>query len=209
MPRQKVDEQFIILQSLKLFRRKSYYHTSMADIAAECGLQKGSLYHYFASKEDLMKKVILMVHEYFKSRVFAFAYDKSVTPQIRMERMFEAAEQIFLDEETGSLMGNVGVESALMVPEFAELVRHFFMDFFHAIKTIYLDKFSEEVANELAERSVAEIEGSLMFTRVFSEPSYLKNTTKRILKRIETTAPKSSPKDKVLNPIKKKLLVKN
>jgi hypothetical protein len=48
-----------------------------------------------------------------------------------------------------------------------------------------------------------------MFTRVFSEPSYLKNTTKRILKRIETTAPKSSPKDKVLNPIKKKVLMKN
>ena len=185
MPKQKVDEQFIIIQSLKLFRKQSYYHTSMADIAAACGLQKGSLYHYFPSKEDLMKKVIRSVHEYFKSRVFSLAYDKSLSPNDRLEKLFEAAQEIFLNEETGSLMGNVGVESALMVPEFAELVRYFFTDFFHAVKTIYLDKYPEEIANELAERSVAEIEGSLMFSRVFNDHSYLKNTTKRILNRLE------------------------
>ncbi|MBS1593192.1 MAG: TetR/AcrR family transcriptional regulator [Bacteroidetes bacterium] len=185
MPKQKVDEQLIIIESLKLFRKQSYYHTSMADIAAACGLQKGSLYHYFPSKEDLMKKVIRTVHEYFKSKVFAFAYDKSLTPNDRLEKLFDAAEEIFLNEETGSLMGNVGVESALMVPEFAELVRHFFTDFFHAIKTIYLDKYPEDIADELAERSVAEIEGSLMFSRVFNDHSYLKNTIKRVLNRLE------------------------
>jgi len=185
MPKQKVDEQLIIIESLKLFRKQSYYHTSMADIAAACGLQKGSLYHYFASKEDLMKKVIKTAHEFFKSKVFAYAYDKSLTPNERLERLFEAAQAIFLDEETGSLMGNVGVESSLMVPEFAEMVRHFFSDFFHAVKTIYLDKYPEEIANELAERSVAEIEGSLMFSRVFNDHSYLKNTTKRILNRLD------------------------
>jgi len=157
----------------------------MADIAKECGLQKGSLYHYFPSKEELMKRVIQMVHEFFKTNVFAYAYDKSLSPAVRLEKLFRAAEKIFLDEETGSLMGNVGVETALMIPEFAELVRRFFMDFFHAVKTIYLDKFSEEVANELAERSVAEIEGSLMFSRVFNDHSYLKNTIKRVLDRLE------------------------
>ena len=61
----------------------------------------------------------------------------------------------------------------------------FFLDFFHAVKTIYLDKYSEAIATELAERSVAEIEGSLMFSRVFNEPNYLRNTTKRVLNRLE------------------------
>ncbi len=184
MPKQKVDENVIILASLKLFRKQSYYHTSMADIAAACGLQKGSLYHYFPSKEDLMKRVISTVHEFFKIKVFSIAYEKDKDPMDRLERMFTAAEHIFLDEETGSLMGNMGVETALMIPEFAELVRMFFTDFFHAIKTIYLDKYGEEIANELAERSVAEIEGSLMFSRVFNDQSYLKNTNKRILNRL-------------------------
>ncbi|HEY0262445.1 MAG TPA: TetR/AcrR family transcriptional regulator [Chitinophagales bacterium] len=185
MPKQKVDESFIILQSLKLFRKRSYYNTSMADIAKECGLQKGSLYHYFPSKEELMKRVIQMVHQYFKDHVFMHAYDKSKSPSERMKALFDSAERVFLYETSASLMGNVGVESALMIPEFADLVKQFFLDFFHAVKTIYLDKYSETVANELAERSVAEIEGSMMFARVFNDHSFLLHSTKRILKRLE------------------------
>src|SRR5579862_5010659 len=175
MPKQKADEQIIIREALKLFRQKSYFNTSMSDIAGACGLQKGSLYHYFPSKEELMKTVIKQVHEFFKTHVFAHAYDKSMPPQERLEKLFSSAEEVFLDKERGSLLGNMGVETALMVPEFAELVRRFFTDFFHAVKTIYSDKYSEEIANELAERSVAEIEGSLMFSRVFNDHTYLKN----------------------------------
>lgn len=196
MPKQKVDEETIIIEALKLFRQKSYFNTSMSDIAEACGLQKGSLYHYFLSKEDLMKRVIKMVHEFFKTNVFAHAYDKSVAPQQRLENLFTAAEKVFLDEQTGSLLGNMGVETALMAPEFNTLVQRFFLDFFHAVKTIYLDKYSEAVANELAERSVAEIEGSLMFSRVFNDHNYLKNTTKRILNRIDPAPAKSTAKAK-------------
>lgn len=181
----------IIKEALKLFRKKSFYNTSMADIADACNLQKGSLYHYFPSKEELMRKVIRMAHEFFKAKVFSHAYDKSVPPTERLKNFFEAANAIFFEEETGSLMGNVGVESALMVPEFAEMVRHFFMDFFHALKTIYLDKYPEEIANELAERSVGEIEGSLMLSRVFNDHNYLNNTTKRILNRLEKNGAKA------------------
>ena len=194
MPKQKVDEQTIILEALKLFRKQSYFNTSMSEIAEACGLQKGSLYHYFPSKEDLMKRVIMNVHEFFKANVFSHAYDKSITPQKRLERLFKAAEKIFLDEEKGNLLGNMGVETALMVPEFNSYVQRFFLDFFHAVKTIYLDKYPEKIANELAERSVAEIEGSLMFSRVFNDHNYLKNTTKRVLNRIEPTAGKTAVK---------------
>lgn len=188
MPRQKADEQTIVLEALKLFRKKSYFNTSMSDIAEASGLQKGSLYHYFPSKEDLMKKVIKMVHDYFKENVFNHAYQKDVPPHKRLENLFQAAERVFLDQEKGNLLGNMGVETALMAPEFNSLVQRFFQDFFHAIKTIYLDKYGEKIANELAERSVAEIEGSLMFSRVFNDHSYLKNTMKRVLNRIDKPA---------------------
>ncbi len=187
MPKQKVDEQIIIIEALKLFRKQSYFNTSMSEIAEACGLQKGSLYHYFPSKEDLMRKVIKNVHEFFKTNVFSHAYDKSVPPQKRLENLFLAAEKVFLNEEKGNLLGNMGVETALMAPEFNTLVQRFFLDFFHAVKTIYMDKYGEKIANELAERSVAEVEGSLMFSRVFNDHSYLKNTTKRILNRIDNS----------------------
>ncbi len=185
MPKQKVDEQFIIIQSLILFRQRSYHSTSMSDIAHACGILKGSLYHYFKSKEDLMKKVILHVHEYFKLEVFAKAYQENLSASTRFRNMFKASEKIFFDDTTGKMYGNMGVESALVIPEFNPIIRQFFQDFFDAIKHIYMEKYPENIANELAERSVAEVEGSIMMSRIFNDKSYIKNTHKRLISRLE------------------------
>jgi AcrR family transcriptional regulator len=185
MPKQKVDEQHIIIQSLILFRQRSFHSTSMSDIANSCGILKGSLYHYFKSKEDLMEKVIRYVHEYFKQEVFALAYQQDVPATLRFKNMFKASERIFFDESTGKMYGNMGVESALVIPEFNPIIRQFFQDFFDAIKHIYIEKYPENIANELAERSVAEVEGSIMMSRIFNDNSYIKNTHKRLISRLE------------------------
>ena len=100
MPRQKVDEKTIIKEALKLFRQKSYHATSMADIAMACGLLKGSLYHYFNSKEDLMIKVIESVHTFFAETVFTIAYNHSLDAVDRMDLIFTEAEKIFVDQES-------------------------------------------------------------------------------------------------------------
>lgn len=190
MPKQKVDEQYIIIQSLILFRQRSFHSTSMSDIAKACGILKGSLYHYFKSKEELMEKVIKYVHQYFKVEVFAKAYEENIPAIQRFKNMTKSSEKIFFDASTGKMYGNMGVESALVIPEFNPIIREFFQDFFNAIKHIYADKYPEEIANELAERSVAEVEGSIMMSRVFNDKSYIKNTHKRLLSRIEKSTEK-------------------
>ncbi|MCY0874798.1 MAG: TetR/AcrR family transcriptional regulator, partial [Firmicutes bacterium] len=43
--------------AIKLFNQKGYHATSVQDIADEVGLQKGSLYHYIASKEELLLQI--------------------------------------------------------------------------------------------------------------------------------------------------------
>ncbi|MGB1019414.1 MAG: TetR/AcrR family transcriptional regulator [Chitinophagales bacterium] len=185
MAKQKVDEQLIIKESLKLFRSKSYHTTSMSDIAKACGILKGSLYHYFSSKEQLMMKVIETVHKFFKAEVFSIAYNEELDVFERMEKMMARAEKIFIDEETGSVDGNIGVETALVIPEFRPIIQAFFADFIKAIKHLYLSEFEEPKANGLAIRAVSEIEGSLMLSRVFNDKKYLQKTLKRLIKRIE------------------------
>ncbi len=185
MAKQKVDQDKVIKESLKLFRQTSYHTTSMADIAEACGIQKGSLYHYFASKEELMMKVIAFVHDFFKEEIFAIAYDESIDPVVRLDRMFSRADSIFISKETGKMLGNVGVETALVIPEFQPVIQAFFKDFFNAVKKVYSSKYSENVANELAERAVAEIEGSLLLARIFNDNSFFKTTHKRLVARLQ------------------------
>ena len=62
MPLQKIDEEGLVREALALFRRQGYHKTTMADVAGACGLLKGSLYHYFPSKEALALAVMQRVH---------------------------------------------------------------------------------------------------------------------------------------------------
>jgi len=49
----------IINASARIFREKGYHHANMSDIAKAAGIQKGSLYHYIATKEDLLYEIVL------------------------------------------------------------------------------------------------------------------------------------------------------
>jgi AcrR family transcriptional regulator len=50
----------IVAAATRLFQQKGYHATSMQDIADAVALQKGSLYHYISSKEDLL---VVIIHD--------------------------------------------------------------------------------------------------------------------------------------------------
>ncbi len=47
----------IFAEAVRIFGEKGYHATSMQNIADAVGLQKGSLYHYISSKEELLFKI--------------------------------------------------------------------------------------------------------------------------------------------------------
>jgi AcrR family transcriptional regulator len=47
----------IYAEAVRIFKQKGYHATSVQDIAEAVGLQKGSLYHYISSKEELLFKI--------------------------------------------------------------------------------------------------------------------------------------------------------
>ncbi len=48
----------ILVEATKLFARRGYHKTTVADIAAAIGMTQGALFHHFPSKEALLNAVV-------------------------------------------------------------------------------------------------------------------------------------------------------
>jgi len=68
----------------RLFAERGYQGTSLADLAAQLGVQKPSLYHHIASKEDLLWEVAWEGAEAFHGALDAVPAQASATERIRL-----------------------------------------------------------------------------------------------------------------------------
>lgn len=48
----------LLLQAAKLFKEKGYERTTVRDLANAVGIQSGSIFHHFKTKEDILKAVM-------------------------------------------------------------------------------------------------------------------------------------------------------
>jgi len=60
-PDERPDE--LLDAALRIFAERGYANTRLEDIAAAVGVTKGTIYHYFETKEDLLRKAIESKHD--------------------------------------------------------------------------------------------------------------------------------------------------
>jgi TetR/AcrR family transcriptional repressor of nem operon len=185
MPVQKVTKEEVVRQALLLFKKQGYHRTSMSDLAAACGLLKGSFYHYFSGKDALMKEVLGTVHHYFSTKVFPIAYDESLTPRERLEKMVAKQIRVVSSTEGGCLMGNMALETALVTDDFTPQMRVFFEEYLKALTDVYSYKHAPEIARKLAEQAVVEYEGAWIMVKLTGNYQYLQDVLQRALERFD------------------------
>lgn len=183
MPIQKVNREEVVVASLKLFRNRGYHKTTMADIAAACGLLKGSMYHYFPSKEDLMLAVLDYLRAYYKENVFAIAYQEELEALDRLQRLGQLSQEVFIRGEGACLMGNIAMETIEVVPEFHPAIKGFFDDWVEALSHIFESKYSKKAALFFAKEAVCAIEGAAMMMRIYKDPEFVRTAHDMILKK--------------------------
>lgn len=126
--------------------------------------------------------VIKYAYTYFQVKVFSIAYDQELSPQEKIELMFERSKTVLRSE--GDIMTNIGIETARDNPEFAEFIQSFFNDWIEAVKTIFLEITDDEKdAEKLAEQTVAEFEGAVMLTRIYKDARFIQNAYERLTDR--------------------------
>src|SRR6202171_2497911 len=76
--------------ALRLFKEKGYHATSMRDIASEVGINKGSLYSYIRSKEDLLVPVFEQAMGVLLAQIEQITADAGLGPTDRLKRAVQA-----------------------------------------------------------------------------------------------------------------------
>jgi len=191
MPKQKVNQQELIRVALKLFRTRGYHKTSMAEIAAECGLLKGSIYHYYPSKEELMVAVLNYLRDYYSEEVFAYAYKRELPAAKRLKKLAEMSESVFASGDGACLMANIAMETNDVVPEFRAPIKMFFDDWTRALQCIYRERYSDDGALIFARETICAVEGAAMMMRIYNDVEFIRKAHAMILEKFESASKKA------------------
>lgn len=81
--------QQIVAAALKTFGRDGYYGTTIKDIAQEAGIAQGSIYQYFADKEDVLLLALLECVDSY-AREIPPAAERETDPVARLRAAFVA-----------------------------------------------------------------------------------------------------------------------
>lgn len=96
-----------------VFARDGYDRASMAQLAAECGVSKALLYHYYASKEALLFDVI-ETHLAHLVAAVRTANRRDGEPEARLEALVAALLEAYRDADAEH---RVQIEALRLLPE--------------------------------------------------------------------------------------------
>ncbi len=173
MPHRKTDRDAVIDAALELIRTQGYHHTSVAEIAAACGLLKGSVYHYFAGKQEIAAAALDRAVTDSREKIFGLANDPAVPPAARLRSLADAVERYFAGREGGCLMGSLALEVGDSIPEFRERVQRYFDDWKAALTAVLEGRYGAARAGELAEDAIARAQGAILLMEVSKDPAVL------------------------------------
>jgi len=183
MPLQKVTKKEIIEIARQVFTKQGYHHTSMSDIAEASGLQKGSLYHHFKGKEELMIAAIDCFHQQFKSDAFSALGNKDFNTQQKLNHLIDCSEKTYLEDE-GSMMASIMLEVINTAPAIANCIKKYFEDWIASVAQILSEVYPPKGAQKIAKESIAAIEGAVMMMQIFNDKSFLTRVHEGLRRRV-------------------------
>lgn len=109
---QETTQQRLLRTAFQLFHEQGFHATGVATILREAGVNPGSMYHFFASKDDLLLKVLEFALEYLEPAVMGPAEAAATDP---IERVFALLALYRVGMEMnqcrmGCPMGNLALE---------------------------------------------------------------------------------------------------
>lgn len=102
----------LLREAARLFRDKGYERTTVRDLAAAVGIQSGSLFHHFRTKEEILKAVMVETIR-LNTAVMRAAVSAADTNREKLRALISA--------ELESINGQTGEAMAVLVYEWRSL----------------------------------------------------------------------------------------
>jgi len=102
----------LLKEAARLFRDKGYERTTVRDLAAAVGIQSGSLFHHFRTKEEILKAVMVETIR-LNTALMQAAVDAAETSEDKLRALVRA--------ELESVNGQTGEAMAVLVFEWRSL----------------------------------------------------------------------------------------
>ena len=169
-----------------LVYRRGYLAVGVDDICKEAGVKKGSFYHFFASKRDLMLAAIDRQGQMGKEVLVDAAFAGDSPPLKRIERLLETASRLEASNKTrgghvlGCPFGNLAAEVGGSEPVLTKRVDESLRRFSESIRDALHDaKRRGDVPRSLdvgktTDAILAYFEGVMLLAKMRNDPSLIR-----------------------------------
>ncbi len=179
----------LIASVLELVAERSYANVGVQELCEHSGAKKGSFYHFFKSKQDLMLEALEHQTEAINKMILIPAFSSNVAPLERIERMFNLTYEYQKSLKgktgrvTGCFFGNLALELSTQDEAIRRLLDKIFNQQIKLIKqcleeAVTMGHLSEIDIQLSAEAILAYWQGVIMFAKVRNEPEVLKSLAK-------------------------------
>ena len=185
----------IVAAAAPVFNRLGFAGTSMSELMAATGLEKGGLYRHFESKDALALAAFdHAVTVYGRRYQAAVASTTSTLGQIAAlaQAMADVAAEPLIDG--GCPLLNTAVESDDGHPELRDRTRRAMRALLGLVRRLYENGVARgELAPDVdpadeAAHLVATMEGAVMLARLFDDPAYARRAAAAVARRAESLA---------------------
>jgi TetR/AcrR family transcriptional regulator, transcriptional repressor for nem operon len=185
--------QRIVELAAPVFNRQGYIGASLRDLVDATGLEKGGIYNHFGSKEQLA----LEAYDYAMSRVtnhLARSQDGATDAPDRLVRMIRAFGETARKPEIegGCPIMNTAIEADDTHPDLRDRARDSMTLWHRLVGRIVKDGKAEGTLRDdidpyaLASTITAALEGALMLTRLYDDPSHMDHVVDHLVAHVET-----------------------
>lgn len=176
--------QRIIDTTIKLLLFDGYTHTGINELCAQAGVQKGSFYHFFASKQDLLLEALDVQWRFQQEAVLRPAFASDLPPLDRLQRLFEisyhyqCAAQAAKGFAPGCAFGNIAQELSIHDERIRLKVAQIFQEFVSYLQQVLADAVA---AGELppidtakgAQAILSYLEGVMLLAKNQNDPTLI------------------------------------